>query len=80
MGDVCLQTLRAVSSQKLAKQVFSNPQLQQSLKEDLLWQLNLARDIQHDQVGDGHNSRTMCTLNLGSISAAHNKFAEHVVY
>lgn len=79
-GGVCLQTLRAVSSKRLANQVFSSPQLQQSLKEDLLWQLHLAQDIQQEQVGDRHTSSTMCTLDLGSVLAAHSKCAQLVEY
>jgi hypothetical protein len=59
----CLQRLRAVSSEAMADAVFSNPELQQCIKQDLLWQLQLAKDIRKDEV-----CLTMCLTSLGSTA------------
>lgn len=40
-----------MSSRAMADYVFSTPELQQCVKEDLLWQLRLAQDIRQDEVG-----------------------------
>lgn len=45
-----MQRLRVVSSRSMADAVFSNPELQQCIKQDLLWQLRLAQDIRQDEV------------------------------
>jgi hypothetical protein len=51
----------------LAAGVASNPQLQQSLKPDLLWQLQLSQDIKPDQVTRGFVMLTLVDSMLDTV-------------